>query len=252
MPPPTTGSVALTAAERLQLSDEDSLVIFCIDISGSMCTTTSIPRGHELVKIKGVTGSYISRIQCMKAAIDMQIEDIFKSHPEKRVVLIAFNGSVSVIGDGTSTDIVSVPTTKYDDFGSLIAEGASIKMDTIKSIKESKNQLAEKLFALEEDGATALGPALAVALGIASQKSGSEIILCTDGVPNEGIGSDQDPKRDDFYKQIGIFARNCSTTISILGIEGTDCGVAQLSVCADISSGTVNVVKPLELQRQMR
>jgi hypothetical protein len=40
-----------------------------------------------------------------------------------------------------------------------------------------------------EQGATALGPALAVAVGIASQQVRSEIILCSDGIPNIGLGS---------------------------------------------------------------
>jgi hypothetical protein len=228
----------MSQAQRLLESDEDSLVVFCIDISGSMASTTTIPRGHELVKIKGVTGEYISRIQCMKAAIDMQIEEIYKSHPGKRVVLIAFNGSVTLIGDGTWAEPVEVPSSKIHNFGELIAEGVGVKLDTLKPIRESKTALSAKLFALEEDGPTALGPALCLAAGIASQKSGSEIIICTDGVPNEGIGGEDDPKREEFYQQVGTFAKNSGTTISIIGIEGSDCGVTSLAVCADISAGT--------------
>jgi methanogenic corrinoid protein MtbC1 len=75
-----------------------------------MSITTTIPTGHELVRVKviisgnitnvqGVTGQYISRIQCMKAGIDMQLEEMYKSHPNKRVILIAFNGSVHIIGN---------------------------------------------------------------------------------------------------------------------------------------------------------
>ena len=47
---------------------------------------------------KGVKGQYISRMQCMKAGIDMQLEEMYKSHPNKRVILIVFNGDVTIIG----------------------------------------------------------------------------------------------------------------------------------------------------------
>jgi len=77
------------------------------------------------------------------------------------------------------------------------------------------------------------------------------VILCTDGLPNSGLGS-ADNEREAYYQQVGTFANNGSTTISIIGIEGADCGVKSLAVCADVTSGYVNVVNPLELQRQMR
>ncbi len=47
-----------------------------------------------LVKVAGVSGDSISRIQCMKAAIAMQLDEMVKSHPRKRVVLITFNNEV--------------------------------------------------------------------------------------------------------------------------------------------------------------
>ncbi len=41
-------------------ADDDSLVIFCVDTSGSMASTTTLPKGHGLVKIK-VRDSFIRR-----------------------------------------------------------------------------------------------------------------------------------------------------------------------------------------------
>ena len=43
--------------------------------------------------------------------------------------------------------------------------------------------------ALNEGGSTALGPALAVAVGMLKKQPGSEVVLCTDGQPNQGVGS---------------------------------------------------------------
>ena len=42
---------------------------------------------------------------------------------------------------------------------------------------------------LETGGTTALGPALALCVGMASNFSSAEVILCTDGVSNVGVGN---------------------------------------------------------------
>ena len=60
---------------------------------------------------------------------------------------------------------------------------------------------------LLECGSTALGAALTLSVGLASKFSRSEVILCTDGLPNTGIGTLQkhtaayDP---DFYPKVGF------------------------------------------------
>ena len=65
------------------------------------------------------------------------------------------------------------------------------------------------LYSLEEGGATALGPALYYSILIASKKKGSQVILCTDGLANKGIGSledDDEAKKTEFYNEIGNLA----------------------------------------------
>jgi len=99
-------------------------------------------------------------------------------------------------------------------------------------------------------GGTALGPALAVAVGIASSVPRSEVIVCTDGLPNVGIGSL--PSDPNFYKEIGDIAKSNNLSISIIGIEGASGAMPSLSVCSELSNGSVNLINPLELTRQMR
>ena len=60
---------------------------------------------------------------------------------------------------------------------------------------------------LHTAGCTALGPALAVSVALASDRlTSSEIILCTDGVPNTGVGS-LSGRRDvtGFYNTVSIY-----------------------------------------------
>jgi hypothetical protein len=109
---------------------------------------------------------------------------------------------------------------------------------------------------LAEGGATALGPALSVCVGIASAHRRSEIILCTDGAPNVGIGSLDDhglkSKSIAFYHMIGKRAQENESIISIIGIDGADCSMEHLSICSEATSGSSNILVPLELVREIR
>ena len=64
-----------------------------------------------------------------------------------------------------------------------------------------------KVGSLSTMGSTALGPALAVSVGLASHIPGSEIVLCTDGEPNVGVGclggSLATTETSGFYSQVG-------------------------------------------------
>lgn len=115
----------------------------------------------------------------------------------------------------------------------------------------------DKLKSLNEEGATALGPALLVAASMASQHPLSEVIVCTDGIPNVGLGSlDGDEETvieaRQFYEKVGLYAKGNNTTLSVIGIEGTDGALSSLSACAELTSGNVNILHPLELVRQIR
>jgi len=56
----------------------------------------------------------------------------------------------------------------------------------------------------------------------------------------------------EFYQLLGVTAKNNGNIISIIGIEGEDCGISILGDCAALTSGEVTIVKPFELQRKMR
>ena len=73
---------------------------------------------------------------------------------------------------------------------------------------------------LEEGGATALGPAILIALSMASQHPGSKVILCTDGKSNEGVGKvenlvQSDPEPDEFYESVAESANYKGWVVSV-------------------------------------
>lgn len=57
-----------------------------------------------------------------------------------------------------------------------------------------------------EGGATALGPALVVAVNMAAHHPGSKVILCTDGKANIGLGKLEDSAEEqaalEFYSKV--------------------------------------------------
>jgi len=91
---------------------------------------------------------------------------------------VTFNREVTIVGDGSQQPEV-VAGDKLYDYSSLLAIGSKYELGS--SIKESRSNLSKKLFDLEESGPTALGPALVVAVGMASKGKASKVVICTDG-----------------------------------------------------------------------
>ena len=84
-----------------------------------------------------------------------------------------------------------------------------------------------KIEGLHTTGSTALGPALAISAGMIAEAPMSEVILCTDGEPNVGIGTLSGSRRNagsEFYKTViflhsgihVVFASKCLSQYTIL------------------------------------
>ncbi len=67
-------------------------------------------------------------------------------------------------------------------------------------------------FRLEEGGGTALGPALYYSVLLAARKPGGQVLLCTDGMANLGLGRlDEDELVDEansFYENVVQLAKS--------------------------------------------
>lgn len=123
-------------------------------------------------------------------------------------------------------------------------------------VKDSAKILQDKVLSLEENGATALGPAVAtsIAMAAASGVQGSQVVICTDGLANVGLGAFDEVKTDEeylevekYYLTLGEFAKNHGLTINIISIIGDDCNIDALSKLAEMTGGQVERVNPVEL-----
>merc|ERR1711988_2051747 len=87
------------------------------------------------------------------------------------------------------------------------------------------------------------GPALTVAVGLANGRPGSKIVLCTDGMANNGVGAIKNRNQVvEFYGEIGRRAAEEGTCISVITMEGEDCSMENLGTCADLTGGQVEMV----------
>lgn len=104
-------------------------------------------------------------------------------------------------------------------------------------IGQTQNELAKKLMSIEETGPTALGPAVATAIAMAGESgAGSQVVICTDGLANVGLGAFDDAqtpeelqKVEEFYERVGEYAKCKGLTINIVSIIGDECNLDSLS-----------------------
>lgn len=86
-----------------------------------------------------------------------------KETPSRHAGLVTFNGEVSLIGDGSGDSRV-VAGDRLSDGEALKEVGRAYPLS--RPISEAKSRLADRLFALEEGGPTALGPAVVAGLSM--------------------------------------------------------------------------------------
>lgn len=245
------------AAESEKLHMSKGYTIYCIDISGSMNYTAKLPELQVAWKKARTRSSnfdtQVSRLAAIKEALKRQLERLKLENPDRRVVLIQFGTEVTIIGDG-SQEPVQVDSHIRDSFSNLVDNGKSYgqQMD-IRTLGESYDDITAKIESMRTKDTTALGPALSTAVGMVMGTKGSEVILCTDGSPNCGVGKMTGSTGcKDFYTMVGNVAKENGIVVSVLAVDGEPVGLENVSPCANISGGDVNVLDPLEIMRQLR
>ena len=252
-------------------------IILCIDFSGSMSVTKEIKgkldfkhssienlddfkafmEPWEFLEMKrnleneAKNKTFVTRKQCVLAAIESQLNEMCTDTPNRKVGIVGFNNEVIVIGDGSKNPTV-ITGDKLQNYEILLQEGldsAGTHLNT--PISHSATKLFESLDKLKETGQTALGPALLVALGMASKGShGSKLIVCTDGLANVGLGSlDNDINNSQFYDRIKEYANQSGVSINVITMKGEDCKLDVLGSLADNTNGKILRVDPENLNQ---
>ncbi|KAJ8245831.1 hypothetical protein GJAV_G00260770 [Gymnothorax javanicus] len=229
-------------------SPAEPLIIFCIDISGSMCITTEVSEGELTI--------YMSRLQCVQQAVVQCIYGLSETKPQTRVGLITFDNQVALFSHR------EVPTRLFS--GAELVDRdylreAALSSPSPLSLSETREHLQTQILSLKEGGATALGPAALIAVTIACQEPGSKVVICTDGKANTELGNlDVDDchtltSSSIFYQDLGECAvkQGSGGSVSVV-LRGTDCRLDELGRLADRTGGKVVIASPNKLHTELQ
>lgn len=209
---------------------------------------------------KGTTS--LTRLNCMQDAILVHLERLELQFPQRKVAVIAFESRLECyIGGAILPQVINPSGVKSIE--EFMDKAATIRQPAESTVRQTGPALKQRIMGLTTKGATALGSALALALGLARQHkhqtgAATEIFLCTDGACTTGIGCVESPNNDrnqhgrSFYSRAGEMAIEVSAKIHIIGIQGEGVALDVLAVAAQISGGTVTTVLTDELRREIR
>lgn len=236
----------LSTSEQTQ-SATDALLLFCIDVSGSMSITSQVLAGDQVI--------HRSRLEFVQEAVLQCVHTLSLQRPDIRVGLITFNHEVTMYGgdDFTSNRLNSAQLANSDF---LIEVAAAFPSPP--ALSQTRDFLKRQVMGLTPVGTTALGPAALLAIAKASRQPGSKVIICTDGKANTDLGNLEVEDNDArtllsstiFYQDLGEYAANQGVTVSVLSIEGTDCRLDELGRLADRTGGKVVIANPSMLHSE--
>lgn len=255
--------------------DGEEIIVYCIDISGSMCCTSEAPPGFRLKSAGALNDlnrqfnddhsnqrlpserrnvTYVSRLECVQAAVNQQLSIFEKNFPNRRCVLVTFSSDVTIYDPKTKQAHV-IAGDHLSDWEWLSAYKSPLNLTEVSSsIKNTRAGLSELVSGLEERGATALGPALITSVKIASAVAGSQVILCTDGLANVGVGNlegkgdDAIAKTQKFYSDVSDLAVQSGVMVNVISIKGTHTSLENLAKICQATRGLNDIVDPLNMQ----
>ncbi|KAM6951139.1 circularly permutated Ras protein 1-like [Aplochiton taeniatus] len=225
----------------------DALLLFCIDISGSMRSTSKVVEGEEFI--------YKSRLKFVQEAVLQCVKKLSTTQPHTKVGLITFNNQVILHG---YKDFPSRFLCGSELIDSEYLKEAALSFPSPPPLSWTRDCLEKEIKGLSEFGATALGPAALVAIAMASRQPGSKVIVCTDGKANTRLGNLEAEDKDAhtpisstiFYQDLGEYAAKQGVTVSVLSIEETDCRLDELGRLADRTGGKVVIASPQNLHTE--
>ncbi|XP_035796852.2 circularly permutated Ras protein 1-like isoform X2 [Amphiprion ocellaris] len=222
----------------------DALLLFCIDISGSMSITSQVMDGEHIV--------HKSRLQFVQEAVLQSVQRLSEQQSDTRVGIITFNHQVTMHGN---EEVSSQCLSGAELMDSNYLKEAAASFPSPLPLSQTKNYLHRQVMGLSASGTTALGPTALLAIATASREPGSKVIICTDGKANTELGNLEVEDNDArtllsstiFYQDLGEYAANQGVTVSVLSIEGTDCRLDELGRLADRTGGKVVISSPNRL-----
>lgn len=180
---PQSAQVDYVLSGPVGATDDAHVVVFVLDTSGSMCVTVpaegdmrlrpavgpsaellAFREGGAAQQLPGERGGeqYVSRLQCVSAAVEAQLLALRAAKPNVRVGLVTFASDVVVIGDASRPPVV-ITGDKLADAGRLHSAGAEYAA-ALAPVSQSHAALVQAVHALEEVGGAGRGFVCALSL----------------------------------------------------------------------------------------
>ena len=262
--------------EKKTKEADDSSLIFCFDISGSMCQSYNVgndlkekfnkisKKSNKKKKIKfdidsdeddidfnnydfdNENKSYVSRLDLVKISIENNINSLLKNSPDIKVGIVSFGSEIEVKGDCLS-NIMRIKEKDMNNEQKIKSLGEENTNLVKAPIKQSSAKILESLHETEENGSTALGPAVLLSLSLLKNaKIGSRIFLCTDGMSNLGVGDISQDREGakGYYTKIGDIAKQKGIVINLITFEDSESEIEVLMNMVKNSGGEIIRVNP--------
>ncbi|XP_072535317.1 circularly permutated Ras protein 1-like [Salminus brasiliensis] len=238
-PDPPTGCedcLFMLSPEFRNHSADKNLLIFCICTSHSMSTQVCVKRQRNTTSRSRLHSVQETILQCVQA--------LSEKSPKIRIGLVTFNNEVTVHGYG---EVPSRVLQRGELSDKKVLEEVGLSFPTPPPLSESQASLQMEIHKLEERGASALGPAALVSIMMASKHPGSKVLVCSDGVPNAGLGS-LNPELSSsrsivsssiFYQELAETAATHGVSVSVVSLDGSDCRLDELGRLTDGTGGKV-------------
>jgi hypothetical protein len=236
------------------VDDSEGVVVFCIDVSGSMDQQDRLPDFQQQWKIaKGEEIVNITRIAAIKQAVATHINRLAVSCPNKKVSVITFASDILIQQDQNGSVVTSRINSMAQTIDAALERAKNmVDWERVSPIGLARDNMLNLVESIHTRGSTALGPALLASIQVAGESGlPAEIILCSDGEPNEGIGSSGSLNAET-YERIGSMAVQRECKVSLIGIDGCRCAMEYLSECASRTEGNISILHPIEIVREIR
>ncbi|KAL4507018.1 hypothetical protein ABPG72_001811 [Tetrahymena utriculariae] len=207
-------------------------LIYVLDNSGSMSSVESYIKNGGFIQLS----RKLSVIQSIQ-----EMSNQGSSIQNKEIQLIVFSDEVQIYTN-IQNQPHNVSQSSLNNWDQLIASVQGIQDQMVGVPVEKVNDLLAIYRKSNKMGSTALGPAILAAVEIAKSNRGSQIIVCTDGMANQGLGSigqQLQKSATQYYLEVAQYAKQKGVQVSIIGIGDDKMGLQVIGKLAEKTNGSV-------------
>ncbi len=253
---PFCGTLNIVEGEIITAGDETDFVITSPP-SEEETSDQPVPHAGDaflaLIDVSGSMGG--SNLAAVKRSLRNSIDSLVANSPETLFGIIEFESSVIYRNPLTGKGI-QLPRSAYPSLNRIL-ETSRTMLDDVKmvTVGDNSDRLKKHVAELKPKGGTALGPAVAMGYTIAKHRDVSHLVLLTDGLANEGIGSlegYQVTPAAEYYEQVGCMFRDIGTAFDVVGIRGgSGMQLKTLGLLPEATGGQMHYVTPNELDKSL-